>query len=189
MLIEACNTARNIQLEQLSLRMSTALDILTDVSIVVIPWKIIFLVKKSIREKLAIGSVISLGVFIILFAIIRVIVTNTTHTSPEPIWLELWSAIETTVAVTVISLTSLRVYVARAVASGGNHVQVWSDRTPRSTYGPSIRVARLQRSQEGVITLDDVSQAESEGHFRSDCHAEEIKGSAGHDSVEILVDS
>jgi hypothetical protein len=176
--------------------MSTALDILTDASIIIIPWKILFIVQKSRREKLAIGSIVGLGVFIILFAIIRVIVTNTANTSPEPIWLELWSAIETSVAVTVISLTSLKVFVARAVAKSGYNSHVFSGRAPRSRStrgftGPSLQVAsgagRVDRSREGAIPLDDVSQAGSELHFRSDYHAEVRKGSASHDSDEVLV--
>ncbi|RFU24353.1 hypothetical protein B7463_g11986, partial [Scytalidium lignicola] len=162
---QACNSARNIQLEQLSLRMSTALDILTDVSIIIIPWKITFIVQKSTKEKLATGSIISLSVFIILFAIIRVIVTNTSYTSPEPIWLELWSTIETTVAVTVISLTSLRVFMARVAALGSYDSRVLSGRAPRSTHEPSIWSSRVQRSRDGVITLDDVSQAGPEVQF------------------------
>jgi hypothetical protein len=163
--------------------MSTALDILTDISIIVIPWKILFIVQKSRREKLAIGSIVGLGVFIILFAIIRVIVTNTSNTSPEPIWLELWSAIETSVAVTVISLTSLKVFVARAAAKNGYDSRVFSGRAPRSRSTHGFTGPSLQ----GAIPLDDVSQAGSELQFRADYHAEVRKGSASHDSDEILV--
>ena len=172
---------RNVQLEQLSLRMSTALDILTDVSVIIIPWKILFIVQKSRREKLAIGSIVGLGVFIILFAIIRVIVTNTSDTAPEPTWLELWSAIETSVAVTVISMTSLKVFVARAAESGYDS-RVFSGRGPRSRStrrftGPNLQGASgADRSHEGAIPLDDASQAGSELQFRSDYHAEVRKG-------------
>ena len=176
--------------------MSTALDILTDVSIIIIPWKILFIVQKSRREKLAIGSIVGLGVFIILFAIIRVIVTNTSNTSPEPIWLELWSAIETSVAVTVISLTSLKVFVARAATKSGYDSRVFSGRAQRTRSsrgfkGPSLQGAsgagHVDRSHEGAIPLDDVSQAGSELQLRSDYHAEVRKGRASHDSDEIYV--
>jgi hypothetical protein len=170
--------------------MSTALDILTDVSIILIPWKILFIVQKSRKEKLAIGSIVGLGVFIIVFAIIRVIVTNTTNTSPEPVWLEMWSAIETAVAVTVISMTSLKVYVARAVASKGYDSRVFSARAARTTTAPShtSRTGRgAHRGREGAIPLDDVSQTGSDRIFRSNYHAEVKTGGATHDSDEVLV--
>lgn len=169
--------------------MSTALDILTDVSIILIPWKILFIVQKSRKEKFAIGSIVGLGVFVIVFAIIRIIVTNTTNTSPEPIWLEMWSAIETAVAVTVISMTALKIYVARAVTSKGYDSRVFSGRAPRTTTGPSLpRSGRgAHRGREGAIQLDDVSQTGSDQLFRSDYHAEVKKGSASHDSDEVLV--
>jgi hypothetical protein len=126
------------------------------------------------------------GGAIILFAVIRIIVTNTSNTSPEPIWLEPWSAIETSVAVTVISLTSLKVVVARAAAKSG-----YDSRSTRGFTGPSLQGAsgagRVDRSREGAIPLDDVSQARSELQFRSDYHAEVRKGSASHDSDEVLV--
>lgn len=140
------------------------------------------------QRKLAIGSVVGVGVFIIIFAIIRIIVTNTQNTSPEPVWLELWSAIETSVAVTVISLTSLKVFVAKAAAKSGYDSRVLSGRAPRSTRGftgPSLQGGRVDRSREGAIPLDDVSQEEL--NFRSDYHSEMRKGTASHDSDEVLV--
>ena len=168
--------------------MSTALDILTDVSIIILPWKILFIVQKSRKEKLAIGSVVGLGVFIIVFAIIRVIVTNTANTSPEPIWLEMWSAIETSVAVIVISLTSLKIFVAKSAASAGYDSRVISGNGPRSTHGFTGRSKGLDRSRDNAIQLDDVSQEGSDDlHFRSHYHAEVSKGSVRNNSDEVLV--
>lgn len=168
--------------------MSTSLDILTDVSIIIIPWKILFIVQKSRKEKLAIGSVVGLGVFVILFAIIRVIVTNTANTSPEPIWLEMWSAIETSVAVTVISLTSLKVFVAKSASSIGYDSRVMSGKAARSTNGYAGHSRGLDRSRDHAIQLDDISQEGSDDlNFRSHYHAEVSKGSVRNGSDEILV--
>jgi hypothetical protein len=171
--------------------MSTALDILTDVSILIIPWKILLIVQKSRKEKLAIGSVVSLGVFIIVFAIIRVVVTNAPNISPEPIWLEMWSAIESSVAVTVISLTSLKIFVARAAATSGYDSRVLSGQAPRSTgryVGPGNQSGRVGWSREGAVPLDDMSHAGSDVQLRSDYYGEARKGSAGNDSDDVLVD-
>jgi len=68
---------------------------------------------------MAIGSIVDLGVVIIVFAIIHIIVTNTTHTYPEPVWLALWSAVETSVSVIVISLTFLKVLFNKKNGTSG----------------------------------------------------------------------
>lgn len=51
----------------------------------------------NVREKIALGTIFSLGGIIIIFAIIRVCVLNQSRQHPELTWLALWSAIESSV--------------------------------------------------------------------------------------------
>jgi hypothetical protein len=139
--------------------MSTAIDIISDAFIILLPWKLLWVIQRSRKEKIAIGSIVGLGVVIILFAIIRVIVTNTTHTHPEPVWLALWSAIETSVSVIVISLTSLKVLFNKANGStngaygsrGRNayHSRITGDKNESQIRGRDIQLSETGRKSHG----------------------------------------
>ncbi|KFY94594.1 hypothetical protein V500_03147, partial [Pseudogymnoascus sp. VKM F-4518 (FW-2643)] len=127
-------------------------------AVIALPWKLLWVVKRSRAEKIAIGSVAGLGVAIITFAIIRVIVTNTTHTHPELVWLALWSAIESSIAVIVVSLTSLRVYVVKGARTRtgtgtGSVARSGGGYAPR---GPGFRsVAGASGPNGGAIPLSE----------------------------------
>jgi hypothetical protein len=94
----ACTTPRNVRLEQVSLRYSTAVDVLTDLMIIALPMSLAMRVKIPWKPRLALLAVFSLGGVIIVFAIMRVIFVNKKHTQPEISWLNLWSSIEVSVA-------------------------------------------------------------------------------------------
>ncbi|KAL8808051.1 MAG: hypothetical protein Q9182_000329 [Xanthomendoza sp. 2 TL-2023] len=64
------------------------------------------------REKLALGTIFSVGVIKITFAVIRVVKIGASAKHVNPIWLALWSMIEASVAVVVASLPSFRVLFA-----------------------------------------------------------------------------
>ena len=56
-------------------------------------WK----VQITLRQKLALGGVFSLTIFIMIFAIIRVVVVSGNSHQPDQTWLYLWTSIEQTV--------------------------------------------------------------------------------------------
>ncbi|KAL8811516.1 MAG: hypothetical protein Q9223_004077 [Gallowayella weberi] len=64
------------------------------------------------REKVALGTIFSVGVIKITFAVIRVVKIGASAKHVNPIWLALWSMIEASVAVVVASLPSFRVLFA-----------------------------------------------------------------------------
>lgn len=59
-------------------------------------------------QKLGLLGVLGLGIFIMGFAIARIIVTNKQGQHPEISWLALWSSIESSVAVIVCRLASFK---------------------------------------------------------------------------------
>jgi hypothetical protein len=65
-------------------------------------------VKVSKKQKVGLFVVLSLGIFIIGFAVARIIVTDTQGVHPEISWLALWSAVESSVAVFVCCLASFK---------------------------------------------------------------------------------
>ncbi|KAH7417947.1 hypothetical protein BKA64DRAFT_761729 [Cadophora sp. MPI-SDFR-AT-0126] len=182
--VGSCATVRNIELSLVSLRMSTILDILTDLAIIALPWRLLWIVKLSRKEKLAIGSIIRLGMIIVVFAIIRIIVTNTSATHPEVIWLALWSSIETSVAVVVVCLTSFKVFLKKGVKSRTGY------RSQQYAIKAGFIRSRNMRDGErrGSIPLGDVPASGPFGtHERQDMGNVAEGRIPCNDSKEILV--
>lgn len=154
-------------------------------AVIVLPWKLLWVVKCSRAEKIAIGSIVGLGVIIIVFAVIRVIVTNTTRTHPKLVWLAVWSAIESTIAVIVVSLTSLRVYILKD-ARTETGTSTGSARNGRgySTRGPGFySIAGATGPNGGIIQL---SESISRGRGRN-YNWEMKQRSLRNDSDDFLV--
>jgi hypothetical protein len=70
---------------------------LIESSVLVLPIHLLWDVKISVRQKLGLAGIFSLGIIIVVFAVVRVIVTNAVHTHVEPTWLGVWSALESSV--------------------------------------------------------------------------------------------
>ncbi|TKA77897.1 hypothetical protein B0A55_03341 [Friedmanniomyces simplex] len=103
-----CQSPENVDRSLISLRFSTAVDIITDICIIALPIAIVAKVQISAPQKVALIGVLSLGVIIIGFAVARIVVTDAQGTHPEISWLALWSAIESSVAVLVCCLASFK---------------------------------------------------------------------------------
>jgi hypothetical protein len=176
-MIGGCGTTQNVQLSLVSLRISTAIDVISDTFIILLPWKLLWVVQRSRKEKIAIGSIVGLGVVIIVFAIIRIIVTNTTHTHPEPVWLALWSAVETSVSVIVISLTSLKVLFNKKNGTSGAY-----NSRGLNAYHSRITGGGQSDSIGGAIPLTNTGNNAGLQPYTGD-----VKNSTSNESQEILV--
>lgn len=71
----------------------------------------------STSQKIGLCGVLGLGAIIVVFSVIRIIVTNTTGRQPEVSWLALWSSIESSVAVIVACLASFKVLLSGRTGS------------------------------------------------------------------------
>lgn len=119
--------------------MSTALDIFNDVLIMGIQMFLVRKVQLSLRTKIAVGSVFFMGAIIIAFAIIRIIVTDRANMHPEISWLNVWSAIETTVAVSICCLMVFKQLLTRRKVG-------YTRQQPSSRYDVNTR----QRIRNGI---------------------------------------
>ena len=149
------------------------------VLVMTIPWKLLWVVKLSRKEKLAIGSIVGLGIIIVVFAVIRIIVTNTTGTHPEVIWLALWSSIETSVAVVIVCLTSFKVFLKK----GGDSSTAYGSKQYAMGGNRSTKDGGLK----GAIPLNDQPSSGRFGTYKGPESSVERKGSTSNDSDEILV--
>ncbi|KAL2046291.1 hypothetical protein N7G274_001738 [Stereocaulon virgatum] len=81
------------------------LDIITDLMILVIPPMLMWNVKIRLRQKLGIGFFLSLSVFMIVIAIVRI---SRVHASDFETWAIFWQHFEGCIAVLMVSLTAFR---------------------------------------------------------------------------------
>nr|OQO11424.1 hypothetical protein B0A51_16348 [Rachicladosporium sp. CCFEE 5018] len=136
----ACEVPDKIHLSLISLRYSTAVDIMSDAMIMVIPLCLTWRLQMSIQQKAGLGAVLCLGVITIIFSAIRIIFTNPgSQVHPEVSWLALCSALESGVAVIVVCLTSFRVLFTQMRQQSSNRGYI--PQGPSERYGRGSKAA------------------------------------------------
>ena len=90
-------------------------------AVIAIPLYLCYRLRISLKQKLGLYFALSLGVIIIVFSVVRIVVTNTDGVHPEVSWLALWSVIESSVAVIVACLTSFKALLVDRQRAQTNH--------------------------------------------------------------------
>ncbi|KAL8906929.1 MAG: hypothetical protein Q9171_006062 [Xanthocarpia ochracea] len=127
-ILGACETPRDIRYSNACLYVAAAGDIASDLMsesffkslkalidthvVIGLGLRLLWSLKISAREKVALGAIFSVGLIKITFAVIRVVKIGASATHVNPIWLALWTMIEASVAIVVASLPSFRVLFA-----------------------------------------------------------------------------
>ena len=70
-------------------------------AVITIPISLLWKVKISLRQKVALMSIFSVTVIIMIFAIVRVAMVESWSNEPDESWLYLWSSIEQTVCMSI----------------------------------------------------------------------------------------
>ena len=108
--------------------------------IIALPLYLALRVQLPFTEKVALAGIFSLGGVIMLFAIIRIAVTNQHNSHPETCWLNLWSQIEASVAVIISSLAPFKALFARSKTTSyhfsGSDSHGGPGRSNRRSKGP-----------------------------------------------------
>ncbi|KAH8816603.1 hypothetical protein F5884DRAFT_776774 [Xylogone sp. PMI_703] len=97
-----------------ALEVATAIDIASDISVMILPLQLLWGLRVSNKQKVGLGAIFSLGLVIVIFAIIRMVevVRAISHRSPSAdVSLSLWSILESAVACIVCSLPALKVWL------------------------------------------------------------------------------
>lgn len=117
-------------------------------------------VRISLKQKIGLYSVLCLGVVIIVFSIVRIIVTNAEGIQPEVSWLALWSSIESSVAVIVACLASFKALLtqrSRAKASqnsGGYQKHAQGTDSRSGAGGSGVRAYAQSREEHELQRFD-----------------------------------
>ncbi|KAI9882167.1 MAG: hypothetical protein M1823_006087 [Watsoniomyces obsoletus] len=106
---QRCYAPHRIKYTIKSIKIPTALDVVTDALLIFLPIHLLWRAKITRRQKLLLSGIFSLSIVVIVIAIVRVAV-NTAKPGQqlESTWVFLWSFIEASVAVMVSCVASFR---------------------------------------------------------------------------------
>ncbi|RFU35034.1 hypothetical protein B7463_g1268, partial [Scytalidium lignicola] len=137
-----CSDPRNVRRSDASIKFATSVDIAADFLIMLMPLRLVMTMKISLKQKLGLSVLFSLGVIVIVFAFVRLFKvteataesqTNPTTVADGPILLSIWSMIEAAVAVVVANLPAFRTLLRKNSSPGPSNSQVARRRTGYTT--------------------------------------------------------
>ncbi|PLB53707.1 hypothetical protein P170DRAFT_469201 [Aspergillus steynii IBT 23096] len=105
-MIQNCASAESIRLGRVTVKVSTSLDIVTDVAIILLSSNVLWRARINWKRKLALIGISLLTAFIICVSIIRMVWGNAGSGIPDASWLIIWSGVEICVAIMVACLAS-----------------------------------------------------------------------------------
>ncbi|KAF8851013.1 hypothetical protein BDZ45DRAFT_808656 [Acephala macrosclerotiorum] len=137
---------------------TTGFDILTDIMLMVLPIRILLGLRITVKQKIGVGLIFTLGHLIIIFSILRVNEISISLSQSDPnlnVSLSLWSILQAAVAVVVGALPSLKSllkgkgessYDSHTVGSSGAYLRSTNEGTRSSgkSKSPQTAVYALQ---------------------------------------------
>lgn len=151
-----CNTAADARAKNISLYYSLAVDLLTDMLIMVIPVRLLWTLQISIKEKLSIGFCFCVGLITMVIAIIRVVSLDSSVANGQvnTSWLILWAAIEGCVAIFVACLPSFAIFVRSEIVSTRRPTFTYQNSSSQGRGG--ISTSKRSRVRSESILLEDI---------------------------------
>ena len=156
---------------QASIRVETAMDVLSDIAILIIPATLLWKSQIQFRKKLALGGIFSLTLFVMIASIVRTVVTTNSSQNDDLTWMSAWAGIEMGVAIIVACLCSFRALFTNQSRSHGPpgykayELEYGKRRGPsRQGYpdGSGVSSPRKARLRHTLYPLDSLfTQAES----------------------------
>ncbi|KAF3400990.1 hypothetical protein DPV78_005095 [Talaromyces pinophilus] len=140
-IMEKCTQDSAVNFQRTTLKLNCAWDVISDFLIMAIPIKMLWGIQMRTKKKILLGVIFSLAIITVTFAIVRTTVVSGLTRMPDTSWLYMWSAIETTVALVVVSLASIRNLftrsetVAQTPKYGAQESGSMGDRSGHRFYG------------------------------------------------------
>ncbi|PWY92983.1 hypothetical protein BO94DRAFT_615638 [Aspergillus sclerotioniger CBS 115572] len=136
--IAVCQNAHAIWYERVSLKVATAMDIISDAAIILLSGNVMWRVQINLSRKLALIGISLLTAFIIIIALVRLLLSVSGTGILNPAWLAMWNAIEICVAIMVACLASFWTFYTKSKRSR-------SDGCECDRFSPNRRYACLER--------------------------------------------
>ncbi|CAF9936601.1 MAG: hypothetical protein HETSPECPRED_010382 [Heterodermia speciosa] len=176
-LATGCSSPHTIHYQYFSIRFATALDILTDVCIILVSTNILWNLQISMQKKLALAGIFSLTLFIICVSIARVVIA-TSGAQIDLTWVLFWGGIEASVAIIVACLASFRTLYTRSERSSNrpSGKEDYSDRPSKfrsdNHFVPlknrGVSAAIISTGEDSTTSFDEPVYSVDDVHVRQD---------------------
>lgn len=157
---ESCTFTRVVNI-LLTTLVTSAFHILMDLWILFLPYKIIFSIPRSTREKFGVYAVFGLGAFTTICAVIRFHFLVVTLNSKDPYYdslgVNVWSIIEVNVGIICASMPTLRPLLSRAQRVRTRHALKMLEQSDGQSAPWSGRRGGLLQAKEMFITLGTIT--------------------------------
>lgn len=134
-----CSTPLDQSVTSIIIIYSTVVDILIDLMIMAMPLKLLYNVQISLRQKLALSGVFSMGMVIVIFSIIRAVQVTTTARN-DTFLLAFWGVLESTVAVIVGCLPPFKSLFTNVGSTKGKSGDYYGETGGLGQYGAGSRM-------------------------------------------------
>jgi len=108
-----CAKPIDIEGSVISISYSTAVDVLTDLIIMALPYKLLVSLRVSRAQRFALIGIFSVGCIVIACALVR-LTQIVSHARSDPVGLAVWGVVESSMSVVVGSLPALKSFFGRA---------------------------------------------------------------------------
>ncbi|KAG8529863.1 uncharacterized protein KY384_005344 [Bacidia gigantensis] len=160
-----CENSKNLYRSQVSLKYSTAVDIISDAFIIALPMYLALRVQLPWSQKIALGAVFSIGAVIMVFSGIRIAVNMESGKHPEVSWLNLWSQIEASIAVIISSIAPFKAFFTqRRMKSSYEEGNSPSKRYPPTSWNSGHLRGTSSRPPAAIPLEDRSSQFALQHH-------------------------
>ncbi|KAI4193928.1 MAG: hypothetical protein LQ346_003789 [Caloplaca aetnensis] len=122
---------------------ATAIDVITDIMVLSFPIILLWEVRVDVRQKFALGISLCLSIVMIVVAIIRISAFRLTNGEVDMVWLAFWQQQESSIAITVVSISAFRSLFVAASVNGPirrpfrQSVNEWRRKVERRRIGPT----------------------------------------------------
>ncbi|KAG0648038.1 hypothetical protein D0Z07_5941 [Hyphodiscus hymeniophilus] len=189
-----CSSPDDLKRSGASIKFATGVDIAADFLVMLLPLRLLVTLQISLKQKLGLAGLFSLGIIVIVFAFVRLFkVTRATalsQTDPTtladgPIILSLWSTIEAAVSVIVANLPAFRSLLRNKGNTGFS-----KSKGERSTGYPTQITSKITASQSAIVSRNRGYELESLSSFDGDSDGKSrgrIKDIEGGGKGEIVM--
>ncbi|KAF2464158.1 uncharacterized protein BDR25DRAFT_272125 [Lindgomyces ingoldianus] len=157
-MISVCREPRTTTFEFVTLRLTTALDVLTDFSIILLSTNVLWRIRLRLWTKLALAGIFSLTLFVIAIAIVRI--ANASSSGKLDLsWLVCWQGIELSAALIIVCIASFRIlYTSTQHSNRDVALQKYYKNLDDSKISRS-KVTRVDRSEPSYTSRVSLEQA------------------------------
>ncbi|TGO64557.1 hypothetical protein BELL_1035g00030 [Botrytis elliptica] len=139
-------------------------NILTDAAILILPSHMLYLLKLPLRQKLAVASIFSTGIFVIIICIVRITYIMALQNNPDVLYTQgraaVWSSVEINIGIFCNTLVVLRPFIRQYFPGLFSSHLISED--PRQTPDPEAnieskkrRIGKLRKKNSLTLTTMD----------------------------------